>query len=268
LIINADDFGLSEAVSRGIIKAHREGILTSTSFMVNFPWASELAPMLKEAPELGVGIHLNLTAGNPVLPKEQVASLVTGEGQFSKAILHLRFRVDMAEAKREWAAQVERGIALLGRTPTHLDTHRYLQGFPGFAAVMVDLAREYGIPAVRHIYPDMVPPGTFSHANPVGLLLNRYLRKAAAIVAGSGLRHPDATLAGDFDLTGLLRQLDFVTDGVTELISHPGEVDDRLRSLSSMREHREVELAALTSPEAKAKIAALGIRQVSFSHLG
>lgn len=267
LIVNADDFGLSEAVSRGIITAHRTGILTSTSFMVNFPWAEELAPMLREAPDLGVGIHLNLTAGAPVVPAGEVPSLVNGQGRFSKALLHLRFRVDMAEAKREWAAQIEKGIALLGKQPTHLDTHRYLQGFPGFAAVMVDLAKEYGIPAVRHLYPEMVPPGTFSHANPMGLLLNRYLRKSAAIVAASGLRHPDATLAGDFDLPGLLGQLEKVGEGVTELVSHPGEVDDRLRSLSSMREHRQVELDALTSPEARHQVAESGIRLVSFAHL-
>ncbi|HLN62643.1 MAG TPA: ChbG/HpnK family deacetylase, partial [Symbiobacteriaceae bacterium] len=128
LIVNADDFGLSESVSRGIIAAHRQGILTSTTFMTNFPWAPEMAPMLAEAPSLGVGVHLNLTTGEPVLAPEQVPTLVDGRGRFVKSMLHLLTRVEMSQVRAEWSAQVEKGIQLLGRLPTHLDTHRYLQG--------------------------------------------------------------------------------------------------------------------------------------------
>jgi chitin disaccharide deacetylase len=267
LIINADDFGLTEQVSRAIIRAHREGILTSTTFMVNFPWAEQMAPMLQEAPDLGVGIHLNLTTGSPLLPPDQVRSLVNHAGQFSRAVLRLLFRVDLTEARREWSAQVERGIALLGCRPTHLDTHRYLQGYPPFAEVMLEVARAYGIPAVRCLYPDLAARGGVRSWSPTGMLLERYLRRSSALTAGSGLRFPGTTLAGDFDLPALLRKLERVGEGATEIVSHPGVADEHLRALSSLVEQREAELAALTATEARRKVEELGITLISFRHL-
>ncbi|HEY8347293.1 MAG TPA: ChbG/HpnK family deacetylase [Symbiobacteriaceae bacterium] len=267
LIVNGDDFGLSEAVSRGILQAHREGILTSTTFLVNLPRAEEMAALLRDAPDLGVGIHLNLTTGTPVLPPREVPTLVNAEGRFSKALLHLRFRVDPEEARKEWCAQVERGIQLLGRLPTHLDTHHYLQGYPGFAEVMVAVARTYGIPAVRCLYPDTAPAGTFARWTGAGLIVDRYIRRSCQVIKESGLRCPDATRAGDFDLPGLLRRLEHLPAGVTELICHPGRVDDQLRSLSSLQAQREVELAALTAPETQRAIREYGIRLISFRDL-
>lgn len=272
LIVNADDFGLSEAVSRGVLEAHRHGILTSTTFMTTFPWAAEMAPLLREAPDLGVGVHLNLTTGEPVSPPETVPTLVTGEGRFSKSLLHLLTRADLGEVRREWAAQIEKGMLLLeplGRRPTHLDTHRYLQGHPAFAAIMIDLARTYQIPAVRCLYPgpDLALTDMFRSWNPARLLVERYLRRSAETVSRSGLGCPSQTLAGDFDLPKLLRRLERVHEGVAELVSHPGHVDDRLRSLSSLQEHREEELAALTAPEARERAEQLGLTLVHFGHL-
>jgi len=269
LIINADDFGLSEGVSSGIVRAHLEGVLTSTTYMVNFPWSEELAPLLDQAPELGVGVHLNLTTGSPVLPPEQVPSLVDVAGRFSKSLARVQFRIRPDEAFQEWSAQVEKCGRLLGRLPTHLDTHRYLQGFPGLAKVMTEVARRYKIPAVRSLFPwPGLDQTMFSAWNPISLLVNGALRRSHQVVQASGLRHPDQALAGDFDLTGLQRKLALVGPGVTELITHPGFVDDRLRSISSLQRQREIELAALTAPEARRWIEQLGIRLVSFDHFG
>lgn len=268
LIVNADDFGLSEGVSRGIIRAHREGILTSTTFMVNFPWAEEMAPLLREAPDLGVGIHLNLTTGSPVLPPGQVPSLVNAEGRFSKSLLHALFRIDHEDAFREWSAQVEKGTHLLGGLPTHLDTHRYLQGLPGLAEVMVKVARAYKIPAVRCLYPGPDLDQTlYPRFSPAGLLVGHALRTSRRVIGRSGLRCADATMAGDFDLARLLAKLDRVSEGVTELVCHPGLVDGRLRTLSSMQQQREAELAALTAHEARRRLQDRGIELVTFGHL-
>ena len=225
--------------------------------------------MLREAPDLGVGVHLNLTTGEPVLPAEQVPSLVNSQGCFQKSMLHLLTGVDMDQVRREWAAQVEKGIQFLGRLPTHLDTHRYLQGHPDFAAAMIDTARTYGIKSVRCLYPgpDLALSQMYTRYNPARLLVERYLRRSAALVGASGIACPAATMAGDFDLPQLLRLLERVKEGVTELVSHPGQVDDRLRSLSSMQEHREEELVALTDPAARHAVERLGLTLVSFRHL-
>ena len=101
LIVNADDFGLSPGVSRGILRAHWEGIVTSTTFMVNFPWAAEMAGLLRRAPRLGVGLHLNLTTGAPVLPPAEVPSLVGPDGRFGRSLVRLIDRMRPAEAERE-----------------------------------------------------------------------------------------------------------------------------------------------------------------------
>lgn len=267
LIVNADDFGLTEGVSQGIIRAHKDGLVTSTTFMVNLPWAHQVAPLLAQAPDLGVGVHLNLTTGAPLLPVEKVASLVGADGRFSRSLWRVLTRIRPAEAIAEWSAQVERAIDLLGHTPTHLDTHRYLQGYPPLAEAMVQVAQKYAIPAVRALYPNFIPAGTFGPWNPTPLVLERYLRRSMAWVRESGLRYPGSVLAGDFDLDGLLRRLDRVGEGVTELVCHPGQVDEALEGLSSMREQRAVELAALTAPEARERLQARGIRLIHFGQI-
>lgn len=269
LIVNADDFGLSESVSRGILQAHLQGILTSTTFMANFPWAPEMAPLLAGAPALGVGVHLNLTTGAPLLPPEQVPTLVGEDGCFGKSLVRLFTRADAAEVRREWAAQIERAISLLDRHPTHLDTHRYLQAHPQFTAVLIDLARTYKIPAVRclHPGPELNLGQMVAAWNPVRIVVERALRRSAEATLQSGLKSPAVTLAGDFDASLLLAKLERVGNRVAELVCHPGLVDDRLRSLSSMQEHREEELAALTSPATRRKVEELGISLITFAQL-
>jgi predicted glycoside hydrolase/deacetylase ChbG (UPF0249 family) len=269
LIVNADDFGLSESVSRGIIQAHLQGILTSTTFMANFPWAPEMAPLLAEAPKLGVGVHLNLTTGSPVLPPDEVPTLAAEDGRFGKSLVRLFTRADAGEVRREWAAQIERAISLLDRRPTHLDTHRYLQAHPQFTAVLIDLARTYQIPAVRclHSGPELNLGQMLAPWNPVRIVVERALRRSAEMTLQSGLKYTDVTLAGDFDTSLLLNKLERVGNRAAELVSHPGLVDERLRSLSSMQEHREEELAALTSPAVRRKVEELGIGLITFADL-
>lgn len=267
LIVNADDYGLTAGVSRAILLAHHTGILTSTTFMVNFPWAGEMAAQLAGAPRLGVGLHLNLTTGAPVLPPDQVPSLVGPDGRFGRDLLRLLRRVRPAEAEREWSAQLERFVALVGRLPTHLDTHRYLQAWPPLCRAMLAVARRYGVAAVRALPPDFFPPGTFPRWSPAGPVLRAVLRRTSALIRQSGLRAPDRTLAGDLDLPGLLARLDRAGEGVTEIVTHPGEVDDQLRALSSLRDQRAVELAALTAPEARERVERLGLQLIHFGDL-
>jgi chitin disaccharide deacetylase len=269
LIVNADDFGLSPGVSRGILEAHRDGILTSTTFMVNFPWATECAAMLRDAPGLGVGIHLNLTTGRPVLPPEQVPSLITADGTLSKSLFRLRFRARPEEVRREWEAQVRRGIELLGRQPTHLDSHGFTHSYPPFAQAVIEIARTLRIPAVRILRPgpDVPGPGSYRGWTPFDLVYRRYLSASARAIEASGLCHPDRTVVGNHDGSSLLRRLEKLEPGVTELVCHPGRVDELLSTLTSFREQREVELAALKNPEVRRLIDFMQIRLVSFSHL-
>ena len=153
LIVNADDFGWSEAVTSGILRAHREGLLTSTTLMANLPGAAEaLERARREAPGLGIGLHLNLTEGRP-LTGDSAASLTDPQGRFIGALITVVRLVRTSEAARraaesEWEAQIawarDRDLR-----PTHLDGHKHVHLAPALLPIAISLARKYGIPAIR-----------------------------------------------------------------------------------------------------------------------
>lgn len=268
LIVNADDFGLSPAVSAGILQAHRAGIVTSTTFMANWPEAPAAAALLSGVPALGVGCHLNLTGGPPVLPPERVPSLVGPGGCFRRGIRHLAFGADPAEVEAEWNAQVERFIALVGRPPTHLDSHHFVHSVPRLTRPLLAVARRHGIPAVRVLRPREAMPA-YQWLGPVaGFLARRWVAASARLVAADdAVATPDRVLAGDFDRARLLRWLDTLPPGVTELICHPGGVDEVLARRSGRLRERERELQDLCSPEVLARVRERGIRLGHFGHL-
>jgi hypothetical protein len=136
LIINGDDLGLTRAVSEGIFQAHENGLLTSASLMVNQPATEFAVQKLARYPNLGVGIHLNLSQGRPVLRPQEVSSLVGSDGRFLapneiQARL-MTWSVSRKEIEAEYCAQIRRARAM-GVDPTHADSHHHMHLF--FAAV-------------------------------------------------------------------------------------------------------------------------------------
>jgi predicted glycoside hydrolase/deacetylase ChbG (UPF0249 family) len=123
LIVNADDFNLTEGVTRGILDGHRHGIITSTTVMVNLPGLTRTRDLAREASGLGLGLHVNLTLGAPVLPVDAVPSLVDGAGHFVRDRTRVGESGAMLEIRAEIAAQARRFEEVFGRRPTHLDTH-------------------------------------------------------------------------------------------------------------------------------------------------
>lgn len=139
LIVNADDFGLNDAANDGIIQAHAAGTVTSTTLMVNGRAAERAAALAAEHPELGVGLHFNLTWGHPVSSPAAVSSLVGGDGMFmpreALARRLLTGRVRREQVCAELRAQLNR-MAELGLQPTHIDSHQHVHGFgPVFSAI-------------------------------------------------------------------------------------------------------------------------------------
>jgi predicted glycoside hydrolase/deacetylase ChbG (UPF0249 family) len=154
LIVNADDYGLTEGVCRAILRGHREGIVTSTSALVIGPAFDRCAPWLADAPDLGVGVHLALVGEDPpLLSASEIPTLVDRSGHLP--LSWRRFlpriaarRIDPADVEREMTAQYERAVAA-GIRPTHLDTHQHLHLWPGVGDVLTRLALRWGVPAVR-----------------------------------------------------------------------------------------------------------------------
>ena len=150
LIVNADDFGVSAGVNRGILHAHHHGIVTSTTVMINLPDAAPgLEQALASAPDLGIGLHFNLTAGRPAAPPREVASLLNGSGLFRPVMEWpaCLARCDDDHVRREMHAQWDHFVALAGQPPDHLDAHHYATYLhPVALRTMLDLSRQYHIP--------------------------------------------------------------------------------------------------------------------------
>jgi predicted glycoside hydrolase/deacetylase ChbG (UPF0249 family) len=246
LIVNADDFGRTPGVNRGIVEAHARGIVTSTTLMVNAPAAADAARLAKQHPELGVGLHLALTGGAPTLPPEQLSTLVDGRGRLParpQGLAHAAPREILAEAR----AQLRRFHELMGAPPTHFDSHHHAHRLPSVLEALVTLSWETGLP-VRNAGPE------------VKAVLDR--ERIATPDHFVDVFH-DANATPEA-LVGILAEL---LPGTSELMCHPALVDDALRAGSSYAEPRGRELEALSHPEARATLHGSGVRLIDFSAL-
>lgn len=156
LIVNADDLGLHDAVSRGILEAHRATLVRSTSLIVNMPSSEPGVELVRNESALEIGLHLNVTEGSCVAPRERVAGLVDEDGRFlfdtmniGLSIQRWRERVDtqlVDQIAVEIEAQVER-FRTFGLRLAHLNAHHYFPLFhPRICSVYVRAAEMLGVP--------------------------------------------------------------------------------------------------------------------------
>jgi len=246
LIVNADDFRLTAGVSLGILRAHRDGLVTSTTVLASLPPQGELDRLAARS-GLGLGLHFNLTWGRPVSPAETVPSLVDGEGQFGrdKGVLQERARPD--EVGRECEAQIEAFTRRFGRAPTHLDSHHHVHRLPGVMDAVVDVVLAARLPLRSQ------DPGFRD-----GLRRHRIVTTDAFV--------GDAQAEPYWTTERLLDHLATLPLGVTEFMCHPGVFDDAL-AYSRYGRQREVELAALCDAEARATVKRLDIQLCHFGAL-
>jgi predicted glycoside hydrolase/deacetylase ChbG (UPF0249 family) len=241
LIVNADDCNLTEGVTSSILDCHDRGIVTSTTFLVNLPVNLQTVRRLKARRGLGVGLHLNVTLGEPVSRKARVSSLIDGEGGFARPRRMKAARVNPRELYGEYRAQVELFRKVFGRLPTHLDTHHQLHDFPLFYKVLAEIAQRYRLPVRRS-----------------------RLTEGRKPVKSRGIRTPDRLL-GSLDpeccwtrelLASTLRCL---PDGVSEIMCHPGRNDAALRAVSSLNKGRNQEARIFSADRWRQTIDKLGI---------
>lgn len=152
-IINGDDFGFSEGVNQAIIKAHKQGVLTSTSLMVSADAAKEAVTLANAHPNLAVGLHLVLICGRSILPPEQIPHLVDKQGNFSNSPLIAGLRYQFVsqtrqELRQEIRAQLEK-YRSTGLPLSHVDGHLHLHMHPVVLRILVDLAPEFDIKVIR-----------------------------------------------------------------------------------------------------------------------
>jgi len=261
LIINADDFGLTSGVNRAIVELHREGVLTSTTLMARAGATPEAIRLALATPTLGVGCHVVLVDGRPVLPPDDVPSLVekhTGCFPSSLAAFLARLftgRVRSAEIESEAAAQ----IALLqdaGLRLTHIDTHKHTHMFPPVLEPLLRAARKAGIGAVRNPFePEwavrVTPRAPLLRTAEVIALrrLGPFFRR---ILARARFTTTDGTIAvagtGTFNADTVRALLGEMPEGTWELVTHPGYNDVDLEKIRTrLRDSRDAERMALAA---------------------
>lgn len=145
LIINADDFGFSESINNGIIDAYNEGLISSTTIMINMPYAEDAILKWKENNSLGLGLHINLTQGSPI--SNNVNSLVDDKGIFHKhrKVENEEVEVTYEDAYAEIKAQIEKLLSY-DVTIDHLDYHHFIHLNPSIRKALIDLSLEYKLP--------------------------------------------------------------------------------------------------------------------------
>ncbi len=253
LIVNADDLGRSRGIDSGIARAHREGIVTSATLMASAPGAERGAAVARANPKLGVGVHLVLTYARPLSDPLSIPSLVEPDGAFPRGPSAIvgKGRVRTDDALREYRAQYQRARTLLGREPTHFDTHHWVQEEPAVFEALLAIASETGL-AARHLND---PERELLRAAGVRTT-DRYTREF------QGPRPIDVAA-----LTAILERIAATGDGSTELMCHPGEPDAELERTSAYARDRVAELATLTDPSVKAKVAELGLALSTYGEI-
>ncbi len=270
LIINADDLGCNAERDRGILKAFEEGIVTSASLLANGPSFITAVAQCKAA-GLPVGAHLNLADGATLTGR--IAGLTDEHGRLpGKQELRrclAQGDCDLGAIRRELVAQVER-LFEAGMQPDHLDSHQHCQLYPCITAIAADLAREFGIAAMRNPLPGEPAEGDPGGELGTELALYRQLAQAAqATLVGAGLRVPHGLwgmpLLNCLDTNRLCHLLEGLPEGVWELMTHPGYPSEQDGPFDGPQ--RQQELQALLSAEAREIILRRRIRLSTFGEL-
>jgi len=284
LIVNADDLGWTEGVNRGIVEAFRHGIVTSASLLANgaaFPGAVKAA---RSSPGLGIGVHLNLSDGKPIADRETVMSLLNEGGDFAggpESLLLKRARrgLVLREVEEEWNAQIQR-VREAGIQPTHIDGHKHVHMLPGLFEIALQLAKKHGIGAIRVSLEESslrtaLASGTKHRATVVmkqgvqarGLKLLARDAREQAERAGIATADYFCGIAQTGELTreGVAQLLKSLPEGTTELMCHPGYVDEALgKTATRLRESRQTEFEILTDTHIRKLVASQGIRLIDY----
>jgi hopanoid biosynthesis associated protein HpnK len=277
LIVNGDDFGLSPQVNAGILHAHRHGILTNTSLMVTAPAWEEAVALAQATPSLSVGLHLTLVQGRAALAPHLLPAVTDPGGNFSRTptLAGLRYffsRRARQQVRAECQAQIEKFLAT-GLPLAHVDGHLNIHMHPVVLNVLLELAREYGIKAMRVTCEDLAVSLALNTHHSLrkrweSVIFTGLSRAAEKKLRANGIAFPDALFglhqSGDINERYLLGLLPRLREGVTELYCHPSFLPCREVQYWTPTYRRAVELEALTSPAVRAAVANQNIALVSY----
>jgi hopanoid biosynthesis associated protein HpnK len=284
LIVTGDDFGAAPEVNAAIVRAHRDGILTSTSLMVTGAAAAAAFELARATPRLAVGLHLVLAQGRPASPPASIPALVAADGAFRRAPVGtgLRyawtwlFRSGHAQLRREIEAQLE-AFTATGLRLAHVDGHLNMHLHPMILPILIELAPRYGIRAMRLSREDLGPALRHDRAHAgrkLGetIVFRALAARAAPRLAAAGIATADRIYGmhqtGHVDERYLLGVLAELPSGVSEIYCHPSLGASAAMAPYQPGYDHAAELAALTSARVGAAVRAGGIELISYPALG
>jgi hopanoid biosynthesis associated protein HpnK len=280
LIVSGDDFGLSPGTNLGIIKAHRDGILTNASLMVNGSAFAEAVALAHATPSLAVGLHLVLVQGRTTLAPRDIPDLVDAAGMLRVNATAAGFRYFFVprlqgQIEREIGAQLEKYLST-GLPLSHVDGHLNIHMHPSVLAILLKLASRYGIRAMR------LPREPWRTSLRLdrrerrrklmeALIFRNLTRFARPRLAAHGIRHPDQMFglhqSGHVTEPYVLGVLQNLPPGITEVYSHPALVDGEARRWRPAEYESEAEVAAFTSACVRDTLRAADIELMSYGDL-
>jgi len=278
LIINADDFGLDETVNKGIIEGHTSGFITSTTIMPSGKAFDHAVSLAASHPQLGIGVHLTLVGEKSVCDAKKIGSLVDSEGNLSPQYpqflqRYLLGQVKLSHIRSELTAQVQK-VVDCGIEITHLDSHQHLHIMPGIIDLVLEIAQEFGIKAIR------IPREPYFFLGGYPFSIMRFLSRAgltflSQLAARKGKKkqllmpnHFFGMLAGgNLQEKFLLTILDTLPQGVSEIMMHPGTSNQILYEKYGWDYHGQEELAGVTSATVRQQLGDNNIKLISYRDL-
>ncbi|MDP3790766.1 MAG: ChbG/HpnK family deacetylase [Candidatus Omnitrophota bacterium] len=262
LIVTADDLGLTKSINEGIAKACKEGIVTSVSVIPTGEAFDDAVETIKGLSFKGVGAHLALSETKPLLSSSKFYK--NHNGLFFSLLLGI---VKQQDIYTELKAQLEL-LRSKGLDITHINGHEHIHLIPQILDIFIQLAKEYGIPAIRFPRGDVRPKGILSKENYKSFVLNSFARGIENKIKTSGLFHTDFFMglidAGNLNIEKIKMMLENLKDGVTEIVTHPGFLSPEVLDRYSWHRAGETELFALTDQRIKDAIKDNNIQLISY----
>lgn len=271
LVVSADDFGLTERVSEGILEAHEHGVVTSASVIAVAPAFDSSAKRLRDVPTLGVGAHFTVVGEDPpLLSAREIPTLVDGRGHFHASWRTFvpraaAGRIDPNDLRREFGAQLE-AITAAGLHVDHFDTHQNVHLWPSVSDVLLDLGDANGVHAIRVMRSDA--------RGPIGITVRRLARRLERqLVArhwawtGAATGLDEAGSIGLGEMVEAVGRLAASGTSSAELATHPGLPDDPDRDRYRWDYNWDAEYNALCSETIRIAIDELGFRLGTFADL-
>jgi len=277
LIVNADDFGLTSGVNRGIVEAHQHGLVTSSTLMAGGAAFENAIALAKQTPRLSVGCHVLLVDGPPVLDLSKVSTLAfanSGTPQFRESIVTFACRaagrrLDEAQIEAEIAAQIQK-LQSAGIQVSHLDSHKHTHMFPAVFRPMLRAAKKCGIRAVRNPFEPLLFASARNWKRRFQLgILRSFQKSFRQALDDAGMLTPNGCIGiiatGGLTMSTFRALIENLPEGTWEFVSHPGYNDaDLARIKTRLRASREKELQILTSDETKEMLRREQIELVSY----